>query len=143
MNLAKSLQVLGLQNDRGRSTVEHAVALSNFRKIRFSLGHESPKRFLGSGGLQHAPETGNFHIHTVQHRLGLHAFHEALGFDHRRQGLGRQLASLGLYISVDLGGRQHAIDQAHLQGGLRTQAQIDKWHGERRIVSGVDQIAMK
>jgi hypothetical protein len=102
----------------------------------------------------------------------LRLLHQPLGLDQAGGRLGGQLARLRLRVVVGLGRRQHAVDQAGLQRGfgheglaqqqrlggavvaehlrhqqagrrLRAQAEVHEGHRERRVVAGIDQVAVE
>jgi hypothetical protein len=84
--------------------------------LRFSMKAVNASRAAGS--LQHAAEALALVVHLLQHRLLLALLHQPLGLHQAGERLGGQLARLRLRVVVGLGGRQHAVDQAHFQRGF-------------------------
>ena len=99
-------------------------------------------------------------------------FEQALGLHQRAQGLGGELAGLGLRQRIGFCGGDDAVDQTDLQSGLghkgfthqqglgrtvvahearreqaggrlRAQTEVDEGHGESRVVPCVNQVAME
>ena len=122
--------------------------------------------------MKHACKAGIFFTHLRGDLGSLALFHQALGFHQGTDGFGGQLARLRLRNTIAFGRRHDAVHQTHLhrslghkrltqqqrfcrsvvahhlrhqQAGrsLGAQAQIDKRHRERGIVTCINQIAMQ